>query len=122
MANFIFRAFTIDMKGSVNMSDNRISFGTTRIFYKNNNTPVKHYIDKLTHNALFKEAKGFKDIAAANKNLKTGQVGVVAEKDALALVGCNPKEDELIYNLLTENGNKRLPGSSYIQDHLDIKI
>ena len=110
-------------KGNMKMSNNNsVSFGSTRILYSANKKPINFYIDKIMKypNRSFWEVKGFGTAEQANKGLKAGQVGVVAEKDALVIKGHDNIDDELIYKIVTDFGKSKEKGISFVQDSLNI--
>ena len=104
------------------MSNSSVSFGSTTILYKGNKTPLYKYVDKLLKSGKFSEVKRVDTLAAADSRLKPGQVGLFLEKQGVTLTGKNAAEDKLIYDILTNNGKSRLPGSSYVTDHVDVIV
>lgn len=104
------------------MSNSSVSFGSTTILYKGNKTPLYKYVDKLLKSGKFSEVKSVSNLAAADGRLKPGQVGLLLEKQGVTLTGQNAAEDKLIYDVLTNNGKSRLPGSSYVTDHIDLVV
>ena len=104
------------------MTNNSVSFGSTTIFYKGNNTPLYKYVNKLLKSGKFSEVRRIDNLATAESRLKPGQVGLLHDAKGVILTGQNAAEDKLIYDVLTNNGKQRLPGSSFVSDHLDLVI
>ena len=101
---------------------NNVSFGSTRILYSASNKPVNYFVDKIMSypNRSFWAVKGFTTAKQAEKNLKAGQVAVIAEKDALVLKGHDNIDDELIYRIVTDFGKSKESGISFVNDSLNI--
>ena len=104
------------------MTDNSVSFGSTTFFYKGNNTPIHRHISKLLKSGEFSEVKRVDSLALNQNKLKHGQIGLFHDTQGVTLIGQNAKEDKLIYDILTNNGKRRLPGSSYVTDILNLVV
>ena len=105
------------------MSNNSVSFGSTTIFYKGmNNTPIQKHVNKLLKSGKFTDVKRIETLAADKCGLKAGQIGLFQDTKGITLTGFDAKEDKLIYDILTNNGKKRLPGSSFVTDHIDVVL
>ena len=103
-------------------NNNSVSFGSTRILYSASNKPVSFYVDKIMKypRRSFWEVKGFTTAKQADRRLKPGQVGLVAEKDALVIKGHDNIDDELIYKIVTDFGKSKSEGISFVEDSINI--
>lgn len=105
------------------MTNNSVSFGSTRILYKGNNTPLSHYVDTVMSykNRSFWNVRNFRTIKEAQTKMAPGEVGVVLNKDAMCFVGHDNIDDKLIFRILKNAfGKTKDSGISYKNDSINI--
>ena len=105
------------------MTNNSVSFGSTRILYSGNNKPLSQYVSKVMSypNRSFWNVKSFNSLEHAHKSIASGEIGVVLEKEGIRFVGSDNIDDKLIYRILKENfGKGKNSGISYKNDSVNI--
>lgn len=104
------------------MTNNSVSFGSTRISYLRNKNTLSHYVNKIMTypKRSFWDAKGFTTLQEAQTKMAPGQFGVVLEKDAIRFVGNDNIDDKLIYRILTNNGKNKPEGIQFVNDSINI--